>query len=724
MTTILRPEDFGAIGDSIADDTAALQAMFAIPAKYAKQSAVVEFEPGAIYKCTDTIQIAPEQGLEHWQYLIRGNKARLKFVGIGAKTGVQIGDAKGDKKNLNKEHLIFSTILDLHIEGDAMKTPGSIGVDIRTMNFTQFRDCVFGGFWDVISTTHVGGNSVSLTDCHVLAFGHHGISLGNGTSVAGNWRITGGKIQQGGIAINAQRCGHLNISNIDISLCTVGCIHLDKCTATISGIYTEDHQLSDPENGKLFHFKNCSRVTLRDSTVSGTVSKGISADYGAYFENTSFSKLETVMFSRFSRADVVIDEKSVHCTVEADCPSDTNSERNDMPIVINLSDGSRDLTNGRDLPPLPNSQAIPDFDNWAWIFTGGAAITDIEDDAHVLDFPPGSLVHIGPVNPGVGGLNDQTVELSFWMKPIARLGTSEPHTRLRTIMYRDASSDLSATAGEFRGRDPWVFVKQRFDAPSLTPNGPLTALHFFPAIGGNGLRVAIKNIRVGVVGKAPPPIQPVTSLMRYMVDPARSVDDPTDGAPVAVVANALPFGHPFLAQGSAPAYLADGINGQPAIEFLGGDALDTITQIQHLVTGALGAYTLIAVFQHGNITDNSDSPWANSSIISASSRLGISLRASGPAATISHYNGAGFDMIEMPVPEAFVIAARFDGAEMGLSINGAPEQIVEASPIDILAKPFRLGDVPGKLGYLGILDGYCASDVDKLVLELKTRFSI
>jgi hypothetical protein len=104
--TLLRPEDFGAVGNGTTDDTDALLAMIAAwqPTKL-DNGCRIEFTAGAVYKVTAPLRISPRK---HFRFVLVGNGASIDYHSDGV--ALQIGDYAAD------ERCIWSAIRDLRIE--------------------------------------------------------------------------------------------------------------------------------------------------------------------------------------------------------------------------------------------------------------------------------------------------------------------------------------------------------------------------------------------------------------------------------------------------------------------------------------------------------------------------------------------------------------------------------------------------------------------------------
>lgn len=116
------PEDYGAIGDGVADDTAALEALIA----HSKADQVpIALRAGSTYRTVRSLWLGTDNGVESVVSLI-GNWGKI----LGECTGEPVLDLTGIR---NDGRFLLTNV---HVTGDSTNTPSSAALESRPLNGT------------------------------------------------------------------------------------------------------------------------------------------------------------------------------------------------------------------------------------------------------------------------------------------------------------------------------------------------------------------------------------------------------------------------------------------------------------------------------------------------------------------------------------------------------------------------------------------------------------
>jgi hypothetical protein len=241
LRDVVSVKDFGAVGDGVADDTAAIQA--AVTYAALSSSSSVTFPPTSnAYKVTGSINLFSRM-------MLIGNNARINFSGSA---------------NLFQIPLVEkTTIKDLHIFGSNAANTYAI---------------------NVVGVGGIGGNSVTIENCIIKDFGDVATGSGGGIYVGADTArlsIVRNLISCAGtgITIRAPVDG-MNISDNHISGGNSRAIDIDLATGSATGMVF--HNIMTNKNGAIKIAATASAtlyVLLNEYEQTGTIVNASNAAY-------------------------------------------------------------------------------------------------------------------------------------------------------------------------------------------------------------------------------------------------------------------------------------------------------------------------------------------------------------------------------------------------------------------------------------------------------------
>jgi len=284
---IKTPEDFGPIGVG-ADDNETLDAFFnEEKVDNANGSIVRAFSPGATYRLSHEIVVAPTTGW-NFRFLLYGNHATIRWIG-GQNTGscLRFGNYAEGNSDLYKK-AFWSKLMDFQIETSVPEGGGDVGLTMDFADFTVLENVKIAGFSKQIFSQVC--KSMTWQNIN-LAGGEIGAEFGQIVNVF-NW--LGGKVQQCNKGI-VYRGGVFTIQGIDLSYVKmVGC-ELNKAGAGAVRFYSErigsvgPNDPPTPNNtAKVLHIIDSSNIEVLGSLncTNGPASSGTHAAWGAKIENS------------------------------------------------------------------------------------------------------------------------------------------------------------------------------------------------------------------------------------------------------------------------------------------------------------------------------------------------------------------------------------------------------------------------------------------------------
>jgi hypothetical protein len=149
---VVNVKDFGAVGDGVADDTAAIQAAMNAIASANKKGGKIEFPVGT-YKITSTITF-------NYPMIIEG---------IGNSCVIAPNFASGDAfvltatVDLNRDDGV--QFFNIHFKTSVTKTSGYY-ININGASFTSIKQCKFFNGYDGIGITGTASANTRIKDCH------------------------------------------------------------------------------------------------------------------------------------------------------------------------------------------------------------------------------------------------------------------------------------------------------------------------------------------------------------------------------------------------------------------------------------------------------------------------------------------------------------------------------------------------------------------------------
>jgi len=149
---VINVKDFGAVGDGVADDTAAIQAAITFITNANKKGGKIEFPVGT-YKITSTITL----------------NYPMIFEGIGNSCVIAPNFASGDSfvltsaVDLNRDDGV--QFFNVHFKTSVVKTSGYY-ININGASYTSIKQCKFFNGYDGIGITGTASSNTRIKDCH------------------------------------------------------------------------------------------------------------------------------------------------------------------------------------------------------------------------------------------------------------------------------------------------------------------------------------------------------------------------------------------------------------------------------------------------------------------------------------------------------------------------------------------------------------------------------
>jgi hypothetical protein len=149
---VVNVKDFGAVGDGVADDTAAIQAAITFITNANKKGGKIEFPVGT-YKITSTITL----------------NYPMIFEGIGNSCVIAPNFASGDAfvltsaVDLNRDDGV--QFFNVHFKTSVVKTSGYY-ININGASYTSIKQCKFFNGYDGIGITGTASANTRIKDCH------------------------------------------------------------------------------------------------------------------------------------------------------------------------------------------------------------------------------------------------------------------------------------------------------------------------------------------------------------------------------------------------------------------------------------------------------------------------------------------------------------------------------------------------------------------------------
>ncbi len=300
---VLRPEDFGAVGDRKADDTAALQAMFAVPST---TQLPLRYELRGRYKVTDTIKIASAPASTVY---VDGEGGWIWWAGDD-KPCLQLGDSVAGSK------LFWSRVSGLKL-GMLSADPGGVQLLIDDADFLVLDSVVIAAPGRDVGVRSYRGNSLDFRSVHVSA------SRDVAADITANvFRWDAGKIQQ---AVTGLRYSgtQFSIQSLDLSFLTQTGIQLVSAACGTLNFYSEKiGPKTSMNDAAILRANNSNAVSVNGAIFNGTwgaQSQDTHCGFGVVFTDCHRFDFIATRFQRLQRAALTTDPLSHSINVRRSC---------------------------------------------------------------------------------------------------------------------------------------------------------------------------------------------------------------------------------------------------------------------------------------------------------------------------------------------------------------------------------------------------------------------
>ena len=284
----LTPEQFGAVGDRKADDTAALQAMLAEPSTTQRPR---QYELRGQYKVTAPLRLASAPACS---FDLDGRGGSLWWAG-GSEPCLQFGDSAAGSK------VYWSTVTGLRIS-TLGGTPGGVQVLLDDADFLTLDNVVISAAGRQVGLKSLRGNSLDFRSVHVSAAREV-----NADIVANVFAWRAGKVQQAPVGLRYTGT-QFDIRAIDFSFLTDCAVELSAAACGSLSFYSEKiGPHTSMNSAAVIRATGSNSVTISGAILNGTwgaQSADTHCGYGVVLDNCHRFDFVATRFQRLQRAAI------------------------------------------------------------------------------------------------------------------------------------------------------------------------------------------------------------------------------------------------------------------------------------------------------------------------------------------------------------------------------------------------------------------------------------